>query len=236
METLFGIPIGTLTAILTVVFLIAAAITGVVRAAQPGRPEDGRTEHPATAGADRAHRRRPHAGNAPLLRVVRHGRHARALGARPRGQAAWDTSMRPSSPKSGMPPASGSFIPAETADAVRSGARRRARGRGHARDQPVGACRITHVGAQRTEAAGAGAGSRRKRTASGAISTPTATNSTSSAIGQDEVYLSADAAEELGAGQGDRIALFFEETPVIRERRRHLRSGRVHQFRPPRCR
>ncbi len=212
METLFGIPIGTLTAILTVVFLIAAAITGwfvlrnpvVLKMAVRNIPRRRAQTVLIVVGLMLA----TLLFSASFATGDTLAHSVRVLVVKSLGHLD-ETVFSEERDASGVRV----FIPAETADAVRSALD------GAPVDGVMPAIslsapavsltsernvpRLQVQGLDPAETDGFG----RYLDADG-------NELDLGAIGQDEVYLSADAAEELGAGQGDRIALFFEETPV----------------------
>ena len=212
METLFGIPIGTLTAILTVVFLIAAAITAYFVLRNP-------------VVLKMAVRNIPRRRSQTVLIVVglmlatvlfsasfatgdTLSHSVRVLVVKQLGHLD-ETVFSEERDASGIR----AFMPEETADAVRSALvdapvdgvmpviSRSAPAISLASDRNIPGLRVQGLDPAHTDGFG------RYLDADGS-------ELDLDALERNELYLSADAAEDLRAEPGDQIALFFEEVPV----------------------
>ncbi|MCY4583758.1 MAG: FtsX-like permease family protein [Chloroflexi bacterium] len=212
METLFGIPIGTLTAALTVVFLVAAAVTAwfvlrnpvVLKMAVRNIPRRRAQTVLIVAGLmlatllfSASFATGDTLAHSVRVFVVKQMGHL--------DEAVFSNEQD----ASGRP----AFIPAETADAVRSaldGApvdgvmpaiSLAAPAIALASERSVPRLQVHGLDAQYVGGFGAYLDADGNELDLGAL-------------GQNELYLSADAADDLGAEPGGRLALFFDEAPV----------------------
>ena len=213
METLFGIPIGTLTVVLTVVFLVAASITGYFALRNP-------------VVLKMAVRNIPRRRAQTVLIVVglmlatllfsasfatgdTLAHSVRVLVVKNLGHLD-ETVFSEERDASGVR----AFMPEETADAVRAALAgapvdgvmpaisRSAPAVSLASERNVPRLEVQGLDPAHTDGFGGYFDADGNELDLGAL-------------GENELYLGADAAEDLRAGTGDRIALFFEETPVL---------------------
>ena len=212
METLFGIPIGTLTAILTIVFLAAAAVTAwfvlrnpvVLKMAVRNIPRRRAQSVLIVVGLMLA----TVLFSASFATGDTLAHSVRVLVVKSLGHLD-ETVFSEEQDESGLR----AFIPEETADAVRSALT----------DAPVDGVmpaislsapavsltlerNVPRLQVQGLDAAYVDG--------FGGYFDADGEELDLGAIGQNELYLSADAADDLGAEPGDQIALFFEAIPV----------------------
>ncbi len=212
METLFGIPIGTLTAALTVVFLVAAAITGwfvlrnpvVLKMAVRNIPRRRAQTVLIVVGLMLA----TLLFSASFATGDTLSHSVRVLVVKQLGHLD-ETVFSEERDASGVR----AFMPAETADAVRAALAdapvdgvmpaisRSAPAISLASDRNVPGLQVQGLDPAYTDGFG------RYLDADGS-------ELDLGALGKNELYLSADVAEDLRAEPGDQLALFFEEIPV----------------------
>ena len=212
METLFGIPIGTLTAVLTVVFLAAAAVTGyfvlrnpvVLKMAVRNIPRRRAQTVLIVVGLMLA----TLLFSASFATGDTLSHSIRVLVVKQLGHLD-ETVFSEERDASGGP----AFVPAETADAVRAALAgapvdgvmpaisRSAPAISLASERNVPRLQVQGLDPAHTDGFG------RYLDADGS-------ELDLGALGKNELYLSAGVAEDLRAAPGDQLALFFEEIPV----------------------